>query len=212
MHQFQPFRRGTTRALAMLGVPAALLVVLAIVALGGPSTGRTAAQGSPAATPCPTTTAEENKELVQRYFAEAYNGRNLDVIDDLLADNFGRFNPARPHDNVPGNDDDVARVRDWLTDFPDLTITVDDIVAEGDRVAVRMTWAGTQQDNLANWNAPATNRRAEWSAQIFYRIECGQLRENWVAMDFLTQLRQLGVISDEELADAGTPTVATPVP
>ena len=199
-------RIGTARGLAAL-------IVLGAAALGialGTSPGGTGAQAGTPATGCPTTTPEQNKELVRRYFDEAYNGRDLTVIDELLADDFGRDNPARPHDNLPGNDDDVERVREWLVDFPDLRITIDDIVAEGDWVAVRLTWAGTQQDAFDTWNAPATGRPAEWTMFVFYRVECGQLQENWVAPDFLTQLRQLGIVTDDELADAGTPTVAAP--
>jgi steroid delta-isomerase-like uncharacterized protein len=180
------------------------------VGVGAARTVATRAQESTPTADCPTTTTEENKALVVRYFEEVYNQRNLDLVDELLSDDFGRYNPARPHENIPGNDDDVERVRTWLTDFPDLKLTVDDIIAEGDRVAVRMTWAGTQQDPLDNWGSPATNRPTVWTATIFYRIECGQLRENWVTMDFLTQLRQLGIITDDELTTAGEPTVATP--
>ncbi len=43
-------------------------------------------------------------------------------------------------------------------------------------------------------------------------MACGQLTENWIVQDNLTMLRQLGIITDDELADVGTPTVATPVP
>jgi hypothetical protein len=45
-----------------------------------------------------------------------------------------------------------------------------------------------------------------------YRIACGRLAEQWVVTDYLTMLRQLGIVTDEELATAGTPTVATPAP
>jgi hypothetical protein len=47
---------------------------------------------------------------------------------------------------------------------------------------------------------------------IIWRVECGQIVESWIVQDNLTMLRQLGIITDEELATVGTPTVATPVP
>jgi hypothetical protein len=47
---------------------------------------------------------------------------------------------------------------------------------------------------------------------VIWRVECGQIMENWIVQDNLTMLRQLGIITDEELATAGTPTVATPEP
>ena len=47
---------------------------------------------------------------------------------------------------------------------------------------------------------------------VVWRVACGQLAENWIVQDNLTMLRQLGIITDEELATVGTPTVATPTP
>jgi steroid delta-isomerase-like uncharacterized protein len=204
--EFDILRRGRNGLTLLAGV----LLVGGAIGLFNAVASR--AQEVTPATDCPATTPAENKALVVRYFEEVYNGRNLDAVDELLADDFGRDNPARPHENVPGNEDDVERVRAWLTDFPDLVIMIDDVVAEGDRVAVRTTWSGTQEDAPDSWNAPATGRPAEWTTMVFYRVECGQLRENWVAADFLTQLRQLGIITDDELGTIGEPTVATPVP
>lgn len=202
-------RRGVTRGAVALAVLSAAIIG---AILGGGQGHRTGAQvGTPAAD-CPTTTPEHNKELVRRYFEEVYNGRNLDLVDDLLADDFGRTNPAQPHTNQPGNDDDAQRVRAWFDDFPDLTLTVDDLIAEHDRVAVRLTWRGTQAGALDAFGAPATGRPAEWSVFVFYRIACGQLVENWVVLDYLTMLRQLGIVADDELTDVATPTVATPTP
>jgi hypothetical protein len=47
---------------------------------------------------------------------------------------------------------------------------------------------------------------------VIYRVACGQIAENWIVQDNLTMLRQLGIITDEELRTGGTPTVATPMP
>ena len=85
-------------------------------------------------------------------------------------------------------------------------------MAEGDRVAARMTWSGTQADPLEAWNAPNTGRHMDVEAWTFIRVACGKIAQEWVLPDNVTLLRQLGIITDDELADAGTPTVATPVP
>ena len=180
-------------------------------AVGGAWGTSAGAQATPT-TACQDSTPDQNAELVRRYFEEVYNDRHLDRVDELLADDFGRSNAANPHENEPGNDDDVRRVQAWLDAFPDLHITVDDLFADGDRVAVRSTWTGTQRGPLPQYGAPATDRRAEWGATIVYRVECGELQENWVTMDFLTLFRQLGIVVDDELADADPPTVATPAP
>ena len=208
-------RRGLLRTSTRTAVGRLLVAVGLVLGLGGAMGGAWGASAGAQATPttaCQDSTPEQNAELVRRYFEEVYNDRNLDVVDELLADDFGRSNAANPHENEPGNDDDVRRVQAWLDAFPDLHITVDDLFADGDRVAVRSTWTGTQRGPLPQYGAPATDRYAEWGATIVYRVECGELQENWVTMDFLTLFRQLGIIVDDELADADPPTVATPAP
>jgi predicted ester cyclase len=86
------------------------------------------------------------------------------------------------------------------------------MIAEGDTVATRMTWSGTQQVHLGAFDAPSTGRRMEQDNWAFARVVCGKIAEVWVLPDNLTMLRELGIITDEELRDAGTPTVATPTP
>jgi predicted ester cyclase len=71
---------------------------------------------------------------------------------------------------------------------------------------------GTHEGNFADLGVPATGRQAEWNAGILWRVACGQLAENWVVTDRLTEYRQLGIITDDELTTAGTPTVATLAP
>jgi hypothetical protein len=64
---------------------------------------------------------------------------------------------------------------------------------------------------LPHWDAPVTGQAMERESITIYRVACGQIAENWIVQDNLTMLRQLGIITDDELADARTPTVATPV-
>src|SRR5262249_9592728 len=131
---------------------------------------------------------------------------------ELLADDFVRHNAAAPQDNQPGNADDQARVQSWLTAFPDLQVTIEDLYASNDTVVSYVIWRGTQDGPLPQWGAPATGRPMERQSLVVWRIACGKLAENWIVQDNLTMLRQLGIITDDELATAGTPTVATPVP
>ncbi len=172
-----------------------------------------ARQASPTAgASCPVTSAEENAALVRRYYEEAYNERNPALAHELLADQFVRHNTAAPHgDQAHGNADDVARVEAWLSAFPDLHVTIEKLIATEDTVVVWNIWRGTQDGPLPQWDAPVT-RRAMERESIIYGVACGQLAENWIVQDNLTMLRQLGIITDDELSDAGTPTVATPAP
>ena len=199
-------------------VPVFVALLAVLIATGtlvpdhaGPAAARQASP--PAGTPCPATNEEENATLVRRYLEEAYNERNPALAHELLADHFVRHNVSAPHrEQAHGNTDDVARVEEWLTAFPDLHITIEKLIATEDTVVVWTIWRGTQDGPLAHWDAPVTGRAMERENIVIYGVACGQIVENWVVADNLTLLRQLGIITDDELADAGTPTVATPVP
>jgi steroid delta-isomerase-like uncharacterized protein len=173
-----------------------------------------ARQASPTAgTPCPATSEEENEALVRRYLEEAYNGRNPAVADELLSDDFVRHSVGTPHRNqATGNADDVARVEAWLTAFPDLHISIEKLISDEDTVVAWLIWSGTHEGPLPHWDAPVTGRAMERESITIYRVVCGQIAENWIVQDNLTMLRQLGIITDDELGDVGTPTVATPMP
>ena len=188
------------------------LVLVTIVLVGCAPLLPAAAQDATPAADCPATTPEENKALVRRYF-EAHNERNPAAVAELLSDDFVRNNVAFPQQDQPsGAADDVARVEEWLATFPDLQISIEELIAEGDIVMTYVVWRGTQDGPIPQWGAPATGRPMAREAAGLWRVECGQLAEVSVVVDNLTMLRQLGIITDEELATAGTPTVATPEP
>lgn len=167
-----------------------------------------ARQASPVAeTDCPATTPEENEALVRRSYDEAYNARDTVVIDELLAADFVRHNVAVPQENqAPNNADDVARVEAWLAAFSDLRITIEELFATDDTVVSLVVWRGTQDGPLPQWDAPVTGLPMERESLVLWRVACGQLAENWIVQDNLTMLRQLGIVSDDELTTAGTPT------
>jgi steroid delta-isomerase-like uncharacterized protein len=185
-----------------------LVVISSVVGSVGslPARGQSA---TPAATPCPVTTPDENKALVQAYFDAVYNEKDPAAAERFLADDFTRNNFSRPQANEPGNADDVQRAAENLADFPDLHITVDQLIGDDDMVSARLTWSGTQRDAIDQWHAPATGKPASFAFMAFYRVACGKLAEQWVVLDYLSMLRQLGIISDDELATIGS--AASPV-
>ena len=170
-----------------------------IVSMAGGIASDVRAQDATPATACPATSPAENGDLVRGYLNTAYNDKAPEAAVAFLADDFVRNNISRPQVNEPGSADDIQRIVDNLQDFPDLQLTVDDVVAEGDRVAVRFTWSGTHSDTFDPWGAPATGKQTAFWGMAFYRVECGQLAEQWVMLDYLTMGRELGIISDEEL-------------
>ena len=65
---------------------------------------------------------------------------------------------------------------------------------------------------MPQWDAPVTGQAMVWESIVIYGVARGQIAENWIVQDNLTMLRQLGIITDEELSTVGTPTVTTSVP
>ena len=116
------------------------------------------------------------KALVHNIVSEAINRRQLDAIDRYFA-------PA-----IAGA---VRRHAAELLDaFPDLHVGIEDLVAEEDRVAARLTLTGIHAAPFAG--LPATNRRATWNSFRFYRIENGKVAETWAIQDRLGLLEQIG--------------------
>jgi predicted ester cyclase len=207
----------------IVSIVAVLLAALTAGGLVGPSSlGLSAAQeGSPAATPtsCPATSEEENAAVVRRLFAEGWGQGHLQVLDEVLADDVIVHRAPATAGSIPptafatpGPVAYAEGIQVLRSDFPDLRVTIEDVIAAGDRVAMRTTFAGTQADPIENLGAPNTGRPMAREVWVFARVACGKVAEVWVLVDNLTMLRQLGIISDEELRDAGTPTVATPAP
>lgn len=136
------------------------------------------------------TKAEEGKAVVLRLF-DALNRGDLDAIDDLVAWWFVGHRPELEESrSLP-----VHALRRTLAGlraaFPDLMLTVDQVVAEGDTVAVRYRLGGTQGGEY-HGHAPS-GRHAEWLGMLMSRVDGGKIVETWVAMDELGLRRQLGM-------------------
>jgi steroid delta-isomerase-like uncharacterized protein len=127
---------------------------------------------------------EENKAVVRKLEAALNAGRadaGLEVWAEDLLFNGRRISPR-----------DIARLRASLWDaVPDLRWTMEQLVAEGDWVAVRWTMRGTNTGEHPG-GPPATGRQVEVTGYAFYRLEGGRLREQWAAIDRLDVLQQLG--------------------
>lgn len=178
-----------------------------------------AAQDATPSATCPDTTPEQNMEVVRRFLEEALNEQRLDLLDELLTDDFKFHFDTRiveypQGEPAPNNADDVAFLQKMFEFFPDFHVTIDDIFAVGDRVAVRATQTGTHRGDypVSGVTAPPTERSFEILNVQIFRMECGQIAERWLAADILAQLRQIGIITDDELMTFGEPAVATPAP
>ena len=199
------------RRFLLFALLAVSLVITAMLGSGGRQPAA-AHQASPVAgTPCPASSEDENAALVRRYLEEAYNQQDLTIIDDYLVDDFIRHSTGSPHVETDlHNEDDVARVQIWLTAFPDLNISIEKLVAADDLVIGWLIWSGTNDGPLPYWGGHTTGQPMERESITIWRIECGQIAENWIVQDNLTMLQQLGVITEDELTTTATPTVPSP--
>lgn len=140
---------------------------------------------------------ETNKKLARRLYDDVLNDRRLDVVDELALADYAE------HDPLPGQRDGLAGLKDramMLVEGLTSTYTVEDVIAEGDRVVVR--WRNTGTHSGAFLGIPPTGRSFSIAGIDVYRIENDRLAEHWHVVDQLTMLQQLGLIPTPEGAPA----------
>ncbi|MGA2149996.1 MAG: ester cyclase [Bryobacteraceae bacterium] len=133
---------------------------------------------------------EESKALVRREYEQGVNKKDFDVRDGALASNYlGHFPGVPP---IQGIEAFKQFTSGFFTAFPDLQTTIEDLIAEGDKVAVRQTWRGTHTGDFLG--IPPTGKHVVFTSTEFYRVAGGKLAEEWVELDMLGLLQQLGAI------------------
>ena len=130
------------------------------------------------------------KAMVQRGVEEIFNKKNLTYIDDFIATDV--VDHSAPPRLPPGIEDYRLKVGAFTSAFPDLQITYEPMIAEGDMVAGRFPLTGTHQGEFAG--IPATGKQVSVTGHDFVRLTDGKLVEHWVEMDTLGMMQQLGVI------------------
>jgi steroid delta-isomerase-like uncharacterized protein len=140
--------------------------------------------------PATRTQLDANKTLV-RQFVEAGNAANWDALSQIVAPDFSRHSAATAGPPVTSRDQFVELQKSFLTTFPDQRVTLQQMVAEGDRVAVLATYSGTQTGPMASF--PATGKAVTAPFLALFRIDSGRIAELWVEWDNLAMLEQLGL-------------------
>jgi steroid delta-isomerase-like uncharacterized protein len=143
--------------------------------------------------------SEANKALVRREMEEVFDRGNLDAADELYAPDYVIHDPTSPEDirGVEGARQFAATYRQA---FPDFQATVEDQVAEGDKVATRFTARGTHHGELEGI-AP-TGNRVEVTGINISRIAGGKIAEEWTNYDALGLMQQIGAVPSPEDAEA----------
>ena len=134
-------------------------------------------------------TEEENKTVVRNWFEEGMNKQNPDIIDEFFDINHVYHDPSQPKDlNLDEWKQFISTV---FTAFPDIHFTVDDQVAEGDKVATRWTFRGTHQGEFMG--VPATGKQVTVTGINIIRRANGKCVEDWGNWDVLGMFQQLGI-------------------
>ena len=125
--------------------------------------------------------AEENKALVRREQEELWNHTgNLDAAAELFAPDYAEAAKQEAADFRQG--------------FPDVVSTIEDLIAEGDKVVARWTSQATHQGDYMG--VPPTGKEVEFTGISVYRMEGGRIAESWTAEDELGLMRQIGAVSE----------------
>jgi len=141
--------------------------------------------------------SEHNKAIVRRLFTELWNHGNLSVAGEIFAPNYSHHDSSTPDFGL-GPDSEKRRLALYRGAFPDLHLTIEDVIAEGETVMTRWSCRGTHKGDF-NGIAP-TGKQFTVSGVTVARVSNGKIAEGYVNWDALGLMQQLGVVP--QLANA----------
>jgi steroid delta-isomerase-like uncharacterized protein len=136
-----------------------------------------------------TVTEQEMCDLVERFTNEAWNGGNLDLLDELFAQDYVGHDAPRV-EPVQGREGMKDFLRMYHHAFSDAEITLDDVIVSGDKIVTRWTGRGTHDGDLMG--IPPTGKSVTFTGIRIFRVANGQIAEGWVDWDTFGLMRQLG--------------------
>jgi steroid delta-isomerase-like uncharacterized protein len=144
--------------------------------------------------------AEENKGLLRREVEELYNHTgNLDAVEEIFAPNYVSHEPTSGETRgIEGARQFAATFRQA---FPDLQCTIEDMVAEGDKVVMRFRSSGTHQGETEAFGPP-TGKRMEMTGVTIKRVSEGKIVEAWTNFDAMGMMHQLGMVPEPLQAES----------
>ena len=147
--------------------------------------------------------SEVNKDLARRMAEEIWNKGNLALVDEMFAQQYVYRNPMLP-EGLMGPKAYKDLVTAYRTAFPDFHVTIDDLVAENDKIVARWTVHGTHKSVLQDpiVTVPPTYKEITWSGVTISRVQNGKFIEDFMFGDALGFARQLGVLSQLERVQA----------
>jgi steroid delta-isomerase-like uncharacterized protein len=137
--------------------------------------------------------SQDNIETSRRLIEEAFNSGNLDVLDEVYADGFVDHDPLLGDRDVEGVRGSIATYRDA---FPDLTITIEDVIAAGDKVVVRWSAEGTFENEFMGHEPTGEKGDPVNGIGIDHFDDDGKIVEAWSQWDMLTLFRNVGAMPE----------------
>lgn len=133
----------------------------------------------------------QNKAVVRQLIEEAINQNNLSLADEIMAADIIEHEETPP--GVPAGAEGAKMLFTMLhTAFPDFKATINDLIAEDDKVVVFMTWNGTQH---GEWmGLPPSGKSMSINVMDIFRVADGKLVEHWGMMDSMAMMQQLGAM------------------
>ena len=129
-----------------------------------------------------------NKAIVRRYLQQVFNEHRTDLFEEFLVENYQIHGAGI----APGRE----AAKEWYTmigaAFPDMQLTFEDMIAEGEKVVIRGAFSGTHQGEL--FGIPATGKRVTQTSIFIFRLVKGEIVEGWYATNGPDLMQQLGVL------------------
>ena len=134
--------------------------------------------------------SDENKKIARKLMEECWNKGRVEMVDELMSTGCRFHDPVFPS-LTSGAENFKQHIRTCRSAFPDLKVTIEDMIAERNEVVVHWTTHGTHRGPFLGM--PATERSATVSGTEIYRIEKGKIVELWADWNLLSLMEQLGL-------------------
>jgi steroid delta-isomerase-like uncharacterized protein len=140
---------------------------------------------------------EPAKHIIERFVEELWNGRRLDVADQIFSEDCVTHqlrSGVLAEPAYRGPEKMKEHISGWLMSFPDLRFNVEQMIAEADRVVTQLVMEGTHQ---GTWmGISPTGKRLQIRMITIHRIANGKIAEDWVLVESLGFFQQLGAVPD----------------
>jgi steroid delta-isomerase-like uncharacterized protein len=134
---------------------------------------------------------DQDKAVVRRVFEDMFNRKDAAVADQIYTEDHAYHDPSAP--GLPKGPGGVKAVLGaFVVAFPDLHMTVEDVIADGNKAVVRWVSRGTNTGSLMG--LPATGKQVEVSGTTVYRLSGGKIAESWALWDHMGMMQQMGII------------------